>query len=137
MAAQSNPTTTLNLLNLEILGSFLGISGLLILILTSYQAKRDLIAGNSNRQSNTTIDLDFSALIGRLVLVTAGFIAANTSTLRLKELARQTTKNGDLSQSLSPNVWITLGAWIAFGGGILALVGDFQRLQQPRVPVEG
>ncbi|AET69532.1 hypothetical protein Desor_4092 [Desulfosporosinus orientis DSM 765] len=39
MAALNNPTTTLNLLNLEILGLFLGISDLLILILTSYQSK--------------------------------------------------------------------------------------------------
>ncbi|AET69533.1 hypothetical protein Desor_4093 [Desulfosporosinus orientis DSM 765] len=69
-------------------------------------------------------------------MVTAGFIAAYTITLRLKELARRTTKNAHFTESLSPNVWITLGAWTAFGGGILVLAGDYQRVQQPRVPVE-
>lgn len=139
MADQNNLATTLNLLNLDILSSFLGISGLLILILTSYQGKRVLLEPKSNTQNSTaTINLDFAALTGRLLLVTAGFISANTNTLRLQELARQAAKNKNRSAaaSINPDIWLTLGAWIAFGGGIFALVGDYQRLRNPsRVPV--
>ena len=139
MAAQNNLSTTLNLLNLDILSSFLGISGLLILILISYQGKRVLLEPKSNNQNSpATINLDLAALTGRLLLVTAGFISANTNTWRLQELVREATKNKSRSAAaaVGPDIWLTLGAWIAFGGGIFALVGDFQRLRNPsRVPV--
>lgn len=137
MVVQDDRPIILNLLNLEIIGSLIAIIGLSVFILTSYSSKNILLNSNPDRHSNQTLTLDFAALVGRSLLVTAGFIAANTTTIRLIQLTQKAVKNQPLDGTLDPNIWLTVGMWTSFAGGIIALVGDYKRVQQsPRLPIQ-
>ena len=138
MVAQDTQLTTLDLLNLEILGSSLGIIGLSIFIFTSFRSKNVLINSYlSGRPSNSALALNVSALLGRIVLVTAGSIAGYAATIRLIQLTKKAMRNQPMGGTLEPNIWLTIGIWTSFAGGIISLVGDYKRVQESsRVPIE-
>ena len=137
MVVQDDRLTTLNLLNLEIIGSLIGIFGLSVFILTSYTSKNILLNSYFNgRHSPQILTLDVAALVGRILLISAGFIAANTAALRLIQLNQKTMRNQPIDGTLEPNIWLTVGSWTAFAGGMISLVGDYKRLQSPRLPIQ-
>lgn len=112
--------------------------GLAVFILTSYNSKAILLNSyQKGRRSQQRLTLDIAALKGRILLITAGFIAGITSTLRLIQLTHKAMRNQPLNGTLEPNLWITVGIWTPFAGAIMALVGDYKRVQQsPRIPIE-
>lgn len=138
MVVQDERLITLNLLNLEIMGSTIAIIGLSIFILTSYRAKNIIL--NSYLNSGycpSTLPLDVAALAGRVFLVSAGLLAAYTTTIRLNQLTQKLSLRERQIGTLIPNVWLTIGTWTSLFGGVIALVGDYKRTQQtPRVPIE-
>lgn len=137
MAVQDDRLTTLNLLNLDIMGSFIGIISLSLFILISYTSKNIILSSFfTNRQSRSTVFLDEAALVGRILLVLTGYIGANTTTIRLKLLTQKVIRNEPIDGTLLPNIWLTRGIWTSLAGGIMGLIGDYIRLQQPsRLPV--
>ncbi|EGW36290.1 hypothetical protein [Desulfosporosinus sp. OT] len=139
MVVQDDRLTTLNLLNLEIFGSFIGVISLSLFIFISYTSKNIILTSYlSGRNLRPTFSLDDAALVGRILLVLAGFIAANTTTMRLMLLIQKVLRNEPLEGPLIPNIWLTIGIWTSFVGGLIALVGDYERAQlaSPRLPVE-
>jgi len=138
VVVQEDRLTTLYLLNLEIMGSFIGIFGLFVFIITSNNSKSILMNSYlESRNLRQTLTLDVAALVGRIILVTAGIIAAYTTTMRLTQLTQKVLGNEPLAGTLFPNIWLTVGIWTSFAGGVIALVGDYKRVQQsPRLPVQ-
>lgn len=91
----------------------------------------------NGRRSQQSLTLLIAALEGRILLVTAGFIAGITSTIRLIQLIHKAMRNQPLNGTLDPNLWITVGVWTSFAGGIMALVGDYKRVQPSRrIPIQ-
>ncbi|MBP1759806.1 MAG: hypothetical protein H6Q63_723, partial [Firmicutes bacterium] len=71
----------------------------------------------NGRHSPQILTLDVAALVGRILLISAGFIAANTAALRLIQLNQKTMRNQPIDGTLEPNIWLTVGSWTAFAGG--------------------
>lgn len=137
MTVQDNQLIDLTLLNLDITSSLIGMTSLSLFIFTSY-ASKNLIMNSSlrNAQFRPAITLDDIVFVGRLIMISAGFISATTSTIRLILLYQKAMRNEPLDGTLSPNIWLTVGIWTSLAGGMIVLIGDYQRTQQsPRVPI--
>ncbi|MEA4902547.1 hypothetical protein [Desulfitobacterium sp.] len=122
---------TLTLLSLEIIGSVTAIIGLILFIVASSAAKDILLSSYFRRvQVNSNINPDVTVLIGRLFFVIAGFVAAGTTTLRLIQRTQEVLRNKPGQGTLVPITYVTIGTWISLMGGIIALVGDYRRVQE-------
>lgn len=122
---------TLTLLNAEIIGSVTAIIGLVLFIVASSAAKDILLSSYFRRgQVNSNINPDITVLIGRLFFVMAGFVAAGTTTLRLFQRTQEALRNKPGQGTLVPITYVTIGTWISLMGGIIALVGDYRRVQE-------
>lgn len=122
---------TLTLLNAEIIGSVTAIIGLILFIVASSAAKDILLSSYFRRgRVNSNINPDVTVLIGRLFFVMAGFIAAGTTTLRLLQRTQEVLRNKPRQGTLVPITYVTIGTWISLMGGIIALVGDYRRVQE-------
>lgn len=122
---------TYTLLNLEIIGSVTAIIGLTLFIVASSAAK-DILLSSYFRQNlgNSNLNPDVTAVLGRLFFVVAGFIAASTTTLRFLQRTQKALRNEPMQGTLVPIIYVTIGSWISLFGGIIALVGDYRRVQE-------
>lgn len=122
---------TFTLLNLEIIGSVTAIIGLMLFIVASAAAKDILLSSYFRRNlGNSNLNPDVTAFLGRLLFVIAGFIAASTTTLRLIQRVQKVLRNEPMQGTLVPIIYVTIGSWTSLFGGIIALVGDYRRVQE-------
>lgn len=122
---------TLTLLNLEIIGSLTAIVGLILFIVASITAKDLLLSSYFRRNlGDSNLNPDVTAFLGRLFFVMAGFIAAGTTTLRLIQRTQMILRSEPMQGTLVPIIYVTIGSWTALFGGIIALVGDYRRVQE-------
>ncbi|AHF08704.1 hypothetical protein [Desulfitobacterium metallireducens] len=122
---------TLTLLNLEIIGSLTAIIGLILFIVASTTAKDILLSSYFRRNpGNSNLNPDVTAFLGRLFFVAAGFIAASTTTLRLIQRAQKVLRHEPMQGTLVPITYIVIGSWTSLFGGIIALIGDYRRVQE-------
>lgn len=123
---------TITLLNLEIVSSVTAIAGLILFILVSYDAKEEVLFTSYSNQSYTRQNLNFdvTTFIGRLIIIIASFIAAGAATLRLNQRIQKILRHQPMEGTIIPNIYITLGLWIVFMGGLIVSVGDYKRIQE-------
>ena len=122
---------TLNLIYLEIISSVTSIIGLILFILASNVAK-DMILSSNNGQRNfrPSLNPDITTLVARSFLVISGVIVVGTVTTRLIQRNQQVLRNEPIQGTLIPITYITLGSWISLFGALIAIVGDYKRVQE-------
>lgn len=116
---------------MEIIGSVTAVLGLMLFILASSAAK-DIIYFSYFAPSHfrPRLNPDVTTLRGRLLFVIAGFIAANTTTLRLIQRTQMVLRKEPMEGTLYPIIYVTIGSWISLSGGLIALVGDYRRVKE-------